>query len=121
MPLRDDFPPAGSDYLGGTSDGWEYRTVFSGTTLEASYAMVVQFLKEEGYGNVPIPANALDLALFRHPRRHAQFILVAEPGYVHNPVRILFHSHSNRQKDLILCVYNENAPHHLLRFHGVGG
>ena len=119
MALRDAFPPAGSDYLGGTSDGWIYRTLFSGSTLANSYSMVRQFLKEEGYGDVPLPEGVEELRLFRHPRRQDQYLLVSEPGYVHNPIRILFHPHANRQKTLILCVYNEKCPDHLLRFHGV--
>ena len=48
MALREDFPPAGSDYMGGESDGYEYRTVFAGSNLESTYEMVRQFLKEEG-------------------------------------------------------------------------
>ena len=35
--LRENFPEAGSDYLGGISDGWEYKTTFLGSTLEQSY------------------------------------------------------------------------------------
>lgn len=119
MPLRDEFPPPGSDYLGGYSDGWEYRTLFSGSSLQASYEMVRQFLREEGYASVPVPADVDELLLFKHPRQQSQFVLFAEPGYVHNPLRILFHPYRNRHKTLILCLYNENDPQHLLKFHGV--
>ena len=58
MPLREEFPEAGSDYMGGTSDGYEYQTIFAGSRLPASYDMVRQFLKEEGYGDLPIPKDA---------------------------------------------------------------
>ncbi|MBK9338341.1 MAG: hypothetical protein IPM98_18085 [Lewinellaceae bacterium] len=30
IPMREQFPPAGSNYMGGYSDGWEYRSVFAG-------------------------------------------------------------------------------------------
>ena len=54
MPLRNEFPPAGSDYLDGASDGYEYRTTFA-----------------------------------------------------------------RKKKILTLCIYNEEYPDHLLRFHRV--
>ena len=30
VPIRSEVPAAGVEYLGGKSDGWEYRTVFAG-------------------------------------------------------------------------------------------
>ncbi len=118
VPMREQFPPAGSAYMGGYSDGWEYRSVFAGSTLANSYSMVQQFLQEEGYADVPIPAGADELRLFRRPRTK-QLQLFGERGYVHNPIKILFHSDPKKRNTLILCVYNEQVEGHLLRFHGV--
>lgn len=117
-PMREQFPPAGTEYMGGSSDGWEYRSVFAGAKLAYTYEMVKQFLREEGYGEVPLPDSVEDLRLFRRPKA-PQLQLFGERGYVHNPVKILF-SHDPRQRNaLILCVYNEKTEGHLLRFHGV--
>lgn len=118
IPMRVSFPEAGSDYLGGTSDGWEYRSIFAGAKLAYTYEMVKQFLREEGYSDVPIPETAEELRLFRKPK-NAQLALFAERGYVHNPIKILFPNDAGRRNTLVLCVYNEQAPQHLLRFHGV--
>ncbi len=117
-PIRQAFPEAGSTYAGGTSDGWEYRTVFAGSRLAYTYDMLKQFLQEEGYGDVPIPANADELKLFKRPRA-AQLALFSERGYIHNPIKILFSTDSRQRAALTLCLYNEQAPQHLLRFHGV--
>lgn len=117
MALRDDFPAAGTEYLGEISDGWEYRTVFAGSNLAATYAMVRQFLTDEGYADVPLPTTAADLSLFRLSTRNQQILLFEDNGYVHNPVKILFPLDRRNKRTLILCVYNENAPQHLLRFH----
>lgn len=118
IPMRELFPAAGSSYLGGHSDGWEYRTTFGGSKLVHTFEMVKQFLTEEGYGDIPLPANAVELRLFRRPRA-AQLALFSEQGYIHNPVKILFPTDSRQRNTLILCVYNEKALDHLLRFHGV--
>ena len=118
VPIREQFPVPGSEYLGGTSDGWEYRTVFAGAKLAYTYDMVKQFLQEEGYGDVPLPETVEELRLFKRPRGR-QLQLFGERGYVHNPVKILFPNDSRQRNALILCVYNENEPQHLLRFHGV--
>lgn len=119
VPIREAFPEAGATYLGGSSDGWEYRTVFAGTNLAHSYEMVKQFLQEEGYGNIPLPDTPADLRLFRRPKRR-QLCLFEEQGYVHNPIKILFPNDPRQRNTLILCLYNEQAPGHLLRFHRVG-
>ncbi len=119
MAMRDNFPPAGSEYLGGESDGYEYRTVFAGSSLQASYDMVCQFLREEGYGDIPLPRSADELLLFRLPTRNRQILLFEDNGYVHNPVKILFPLDRRRRSMLILCLYNEADPDHLLKFHGV--
>jgi len=119
MPLRDNFPKKGSDYLGGQSDGYEYKTTFSGTSLSHSYDMIKQFLKEEGYGKLPIPKNTEELILFRLPTRNKQILLFEDNGYVHNPIKILFPLDRRKRNTLILCIYNETHPHHLLKFHKV--
>lgn len=117
MALREEFPPAGADYLGGESDGCVYRTVFSGSNLEQTFQMVRIFLKEEGYGDVPLPADAEELSLFRLPTRNRQILLFEDNGYVHNPVKILFPNDRRQKRTLILEIYNEQAEGHLLRFH----
>lgn len=119
VPMREQFPPEGSAYLGGHSDGWEYRSVFSGKNLAYSYEMVRQFLQQEGYGDVPLPDSVEALRLFRRPRA-PQLQLFNERGYVHNPIKILFPGEPKQRNTLILCVYNERIEGHLLRFHGVG-
>jgi hypothetical protein len=117
MPLRDEFPPNESDYLGGKSDGYVYRTTFSGASLQHSYEMVCQFLREEGYSEIPLPADAKELAYFRLPTRNRQILLFEDNGYVHNPIKILFPQDSRQKRSLILEIYNENASGHLLRFY----
>ncbi|MFK8105127.1 MAG: hypothetical protein AB8G15_21625 [Saprospiraceae bacterium] len=119
MPIRSEFPTAGSDYLDGQSDGWEYRTAFAGTSVEASYTMLKAFLKEEGYGDIPLPSSSTELNLFRHPALGNQIPLFQERGYFHNPIKIFFHSHRLKTNTLILCIYNETAEQHLLKFHGI--
>ena len=118
VPIRSEFPAAGVEYLGGKSDGWEYRTVFAGGRLSTSYEMVVSFLLEHGYGDIPIPSDADALKLFRR-QRTPQLQLFPERGYVHNPIKILFHTDSRMRNALVLCLYNEQVEDHLLRFHGV--
>ncbi len=117
MAIRENFPEAGSTYLDGTSDGWEYRTLFSGSTLDYSYNMIKQFLIEEGYEDIPVPENVEELKRFKYPSQNGQIVLFAEQGYVHNPIKILFHPRRKKSNTLILCIYNEKAPMHLLRFH----
>ncbi|MFN4079482.1 MAG: hypothetical protein ACK4NS_01155 [Saprospiraceae bacterium] len=117
-PIREDFPPPGDDGLGGLSDGWEYRTVFQSASLSKAYDLLRQFLQQEGYGDVPIPANTAELRRFQRPRR-PQPELFEERGYVHNPIKILFPADARRRNTLILCLYNERAEGHLLRFHGL--
>jgi hypothetical protein len=119
MPLREAFPPLGSNYLDGESDGYEYRTVFAGASLKHSYDMIRQFLKEEGYADIPLPRTVEELLLFRLPTRNKQILLFEDNGYVHNPVKILFPSDSRKRNTLILCVFNEQDPQHLLKFHRV--
>jgi hypothetical protein len=119
MPIREDFPIAGSDYLGGFSDGWEYKTTFSGTTLDRSYDMVKAFLAEEGFGEVPVPATAKELRLFKKIIHPNQMSIFREIGYIHNPIKILFHPNEKRSSSLTLSIFNEKAVNHLLLFHGL--
>ena len=116
MTLRENFPSEGSEYLGGQSDGWEYRTVFSGMNLSYSYDMVKAFLQEEGYGDIPIPISIEDLVLFRLPTRNRQILLFEDNGYVHFPIKILFPIDGRQKRKLTLYIYNEKKEDALLRF-----
>lgn len=118
VPMREHFPEAGSDYAGGSCDGYEYRSVFAGSSLAHTYAMIREFLQEEGYGNIPLPETAEALRLFKRPR-HSQLAFFEERGYIHNPIKILFPNPTKQRYALVLVVCNEQAEHHLLRFHGV--
>ena len=120
MALKDKFPPAGSEYVGGQSDGWEYKTTFSGSNLKHSYEMVKAFLKEEGYEHLPLPQTATALALFRLKTRNKQILLFEDNGYVHFPIKILFPTDGRQKRTLILCIYNEKAKNALLKFHRKG-
>lgn len=118
MALRDNFPPAGTDYVGGESDGFIYRSIFGGATLQVSYEMIQQFLIEEGFQDLPLPKNVEELKRFKLSTRNHQILLFEDNGYVHNPIKILFPTDRRQKKNLILEVYNEKAPKHILRFHG---
>lgn len=115
--IRAVFPPDNSNHLGGTSDGLRYRTVFGGTSLEQSYGMLRQFLAEEGYKDLPLPADGTALKLFRHPPSKKAIKLFEEYGYVHYPIKIFFHPHLSKEHTLILYIYNENTGQSLLHFH----
>ena len=120
MPLRDQFPePNGRSTGTDESDGYVYKTAFSGATLEKSYEMVRLFLEEEGYGDVPLPKDADELSQFKLTVRNRQIIMFGENGYVHNPIKILFPLKGTKKTTLLLEIYNENAQDHLLRFHGL--
>ena len=119
MAFRNDFPNSESaDEFGGISDGFVFETAFAGASLERSYEMVKQFLLETGYVNLPLPRDAQELEMFRLSTRNKQILLFEENGYVHNPIKILFHADRRKKNTLILKLYNEQAPNHLLRFHG---
>ena len=111
------FPPKDSNHLGGISDGLRYRTVFGGTSLAQSYGMLRQFLSEEGYEDVPLPADAAALKLFRHPPGKKAIKLFEEYGYIHYPIKIFFHPHLSKEHTLILYIYNKNTSQPLLHFH----
>ena len=76
MALKESFPSAGTEYLGGTSDGYVYRTIFAGSNLQASYEMVKQFLIEEGYKDLPLPKDEKELLQFRLSTRNKQIYAV---------------------------------------------
>ncbi|RME97012.1 MAG: hypothetical protein D6772_11015 [Bacteroidetes bacterium] len=114
--MREHFPVG--EYLGGHSDGLVYESVFAGGSLQQSYDMIVAFLKEEGYGDLPLPKDVEELAHFRLKTRNRQVLLFEDNGYVHNPVKILFPTDARKKTTLHLFIYNEQAEQHLLRFHG---
>ncbi len=117
MSLRASFPTMPCEYSGGNSDGYCYQSNFAGASLAHSFEMIRQFLKEEGYGDLPLPKDAEELKMFRLPTRNRQILMFEDNGYVHNPIKILF-SHNHRQVRMLrLEIYDENAPNHLLRFH----
>jgi hypothetical protein len=116
--IREDFPPSGSQYEGGMSDGWQYQVKFSGSNLNATLSMIQSFLQEEGFSDVPIPATADELLLFRLPSKQEQILMFGDNGYVHNPIKILFTPNEIKPKTLTLCLFNEKYEGHLLRFHG---
>lgn len=117
--IRAVFPVAGATHLGGTSDGVRYRTLFGARTLSASYKLLRQFLTEQGYENLIIPADAEELSRFRHPPGNKAIKLFEEYGYQHFPVKIIFHPHMKKEHTLILYLYNEQVDDVLLQFHGV--
>ncbi|WP_245911562.1 hypothetical protein [Neolewinella xylanilytica] len=116
--LRQDFPETGSDRYGGLSDGYCFRIVFAAGRLERSYDLLRQFLQEEGYEAVPVPADADELKKFRlPPKLRHQLSLFGEDGYVHNPLKILFPPQGGKRGAVILEIYNEAEAGHLLKFH----
>lgn len=118
--LRAAFPETDADYMGGHSDGQVYTSVFAGSTLETTYAMIRDFLQEEGYADVPLPTDVAELTHFRLPNHNKQLLLFEDNGYCHNPVKILFPLDRRKRTTLILKIYNEHAEGHLLRFHNKG-
>lgn len=117
VPIRRQFPIAGSDYNGGTSDGYVYESVFAGSKLDDTLTMIREFLQQEGYTEIPLPRDADELELFRNPARQQHLLLFADNGYVHNPVKVLFPADRRRKTQLILQIYNEQDPDHLVKFH----
>ncbi len=119
MALREEFPQNGEVYMDGTSDGVRYELTFGGASQAHSYEMIRAFLAEQGYENIPLPESLEDLRRFRHPvNPKGQILLFEENGYCHNPVKVLFPLDRRKKRVLHLVIYNENAPNHLLRFHG---
>ena len=119
MSLRTNFPLAEEEYLGGVSDGWEYKISFAGTTVKDSYNMLTKFLEEEGYGDLPFPKNVKELLFFKNPPKRKQLQLFNEKGYFHNPIKVFFPNGKRKENTLELSIYNEKTPNHLLKFHGL--
>ena len=117
MTLRENFPPYGSEVLGGTSDGLVYTTAFVGTSLTASLELIRLFLDEQGYSEVPLPRTGEEMLAFLQPERGCHPNLFEEPSYAHNPVRVTFPKRDRLRRKLVVELYNESAPEHLLRFH----
>ncbi len=116
--LRYAFPPPGPVAEGGASDGYCFRIQFAAGRLERTYELIVAFLREQGYAQVPIPADANELRRFRlPPKLRHQLSLFGEDGYVHNPVKILFPKPAGSRGALVLELYDEAARGHLLKFH----
>lgn len=116
--LRDNFPLAGDESWGGSSDGYCFSILFAAGRLESSYSMVTDFLVEQGYDCVPVPADVTELKAFRlPPKLRHQLSLFGVDGYVHNPVKILFPPKGSKRGALLLQLHNEQAAGHLLRFH----
>jgi len=117
MAIRDNFPSLGSKIYGGESNGLVYTTAFFGTTLTSSYSMVQAFLSEQGYEDIPVPRHVDELRAFLLPAANQIHGLFDQPCYAHNPLRIAFVRGDRKRRKLILRLYNESAPNHLLRFH----
>ncbi len=117
MGIRTTFSSFSERKLDGTSDGYCYQSYFGGATLAHSLAMIKEFLKEEGYDDLPLPKDVEELKKFKLPTRNRQILMFEDNGYVHNPIKILFPSDPKKSKMLLLEIYDENAPNHLLRFH----
>ncbi len=120
QPIKERFPLAGEAYMGGESNGYEYKTIFAGMSLKHSYEMVQAFLIEEGYAGIPLPKDAEELSHFRLKTRNKQILLFEDNGYVHNPIKILFPSNRRNKRTLILSICNEQDPEHLLKFYKKG-
>ena len=117
MALRNEFPPYGSEAMGGQSDGLVYTTAFAGTSMEATLAMVRRFLDEEGYGECPIPRSADEMLAFLRPEEGRHPHLFERPDYAHAPVRLVLPKGDRLRRKLVVELYNEAAPDYLLRFH----
>ena len=119
MALRNNFPKKGEEYLGVTTDGWEYTTSFTGSTIQDSFQMLQRFLNQEGYQDVPLPNSIEELLLFKNPPNQPQMMLFNERGYFHNPIKIFFPNGKRKESDLILKIYNEKTEGHLMKFHNI--
>lgn len=116
--IRHHFPAAGEEREGGCSDGYCYRVTFAAGRLERTYEMVVAFLREQGYGDLPLPADTEELRRFRlPPKLRHQLSFFGDNGYVHNPVKVLFPVPAGNRGALIVELYDERNRDHLLRFH----
>jgi hypothetical protein len=116
--IRTNFPAAGEKVEGGLSDGYCYRVTFAAGRLERTYDMVRDFLRQQGYGGLPLPEDVEELRRFcLPPKLRHQLSFFGDNGYVHNPVKILFPIPAGQRGALVLELYNEASTDHLLRFH----
>ncbi|MEM6395225.1 MAG: hypothetical protein AAF741_02675 [Bacteroidota bacterium] len=117
--LRNAFPEAGVSFEGGVSDGYCFRLDFRSSNPDRCLMMIRAFLAEQGYSELPLPADYDELKRFRLPRKNRkQLHLFADDGYIHNPIKILFPPPKSDWRGLRLEIYNEQADRHLVRFHG---
>lgn len=103
--------------MGGTSDGLIYTTAFAASSLDATLALIRAFLDEQGYPEVPIPRTGTEMLAFLQPEHGRHPHLFEQPDYAHNPVRLVFPRRDRLRRKLVVEIYNESAPEHLLRFH----
>lgn len=101
-PVRTNFP------VEPDSDGWVHKTAFQGQTLHEAYDNLKEFLKNQGYQDIPVPKSIEELLLF---------VKDGSLEYKHNPISIHFSAY--QENELWLFLYNENFPNHLLMFQGV--
>lgn len=116
--IREAFPPDGSQYEGGLSDGWVYEIRFTGKNNVSTYQLLKSFLIEEGYTDVVLPNKAEELLLFKFPPASAQLSIFNEVGYFQYPIKIFFDPKERTTKTFILRIYNEKTENSLLRFFG---
>jgi len=120
MSIRSNFPSESEEILGGLSDGLVFSTIFAGTTYANSYQMILEFLKEEGFENLPVPKDFDELKMFRTKCLKNQLKLFDDIGYQHFPIKILFPElRKYPKKALLLKIYNEDIDDNLLRFFGL--
>lgn len=80
----------GEFYMGGVSDGNVYELMFVGWSFEDIYDMICIFLQEEGYKDVLLFVDVIELQVFQFFIRNWQVFLFEDNGYVYNLVKILF-------------------------------
>ena len=120
MSIRLNFPTETDDNQGGVSDGVVFTTVFAGSTYVNTFEMVKEFLKENDFGDLPLPKNFEELKLFRLKCMKNQLKLFDDIGYQHYPIKIIFPEPKKYpRKALMLKIYNENVEDNLLRFFGL--
>lgn len=112
--IRNNFPPKGSEYRGGMSDGWCYRTSICSSDPEVDLVPTIRkFLDDEGYSSVPLPPNA--------ERLWRDYLLAdAKAGsarnYVWHPVIISQCSYYENGVDIF--IFNEKYPDHQAMWDG---
>lgn len=102
--IRNNFPQSREE----GSDGYAFTRIFSGRTTIEAYEKLKIFLSENGYRDIPVPEDLDELYLMMGEDR-------LEGKYKHNPIEISFFSYNTKQ--LLLTIYDESYPNHLLLFH----